>query len=72
MSWISEQDRIDRGDYDIPSGYVSTTTEYRFFRSDGSFFDKAVPNGTQEEYAKQRGLKVYMSSWNYGPKRVYE
>lgn len=71
MSWISEQDRIDRGDYEY-SSYTSSTTEFRFFRKDGSFFDKSVPNGTQEDYARQNNLNVYMASWNYGPNRVYK
>lgn len=71
MSWISEQDRIDRDDYLPSGGYVSPNIEVRFFRNDGSFFDKSVPKGTQEEYARQNGLRAGMASWNYGPQRVY-
>lgn len=71
MSWISEQDRIDRGDYDT-SSYVSSKIEIRFFRKDGTFFDKFVEKDTKEEYARQHGLTAGMASWNYGPKRVYE
>lgn len=72
MAWISEQDRIDRGDYDPPSGYATNTIEIRFFRRDGTFFDKIVEQGTKEEYARTHGLTAGMASWNYGPNRVYK
>lgn len=72
MSWISEQDRIDRGDYDYPSNYATSKVEIRFFRRDGSFFDKEVEKDTKEEYARQNGLTAGMASWNYGPNRVYK
>jgi PAS domain-containing protein len=68
MTWITEQDRQDRESW----GQPSVDVEVRFFRKDGTYFDKTVRRGTEEYYAERNGLRAGMASWNYGLQRVYE